>query len=105
MPDAFQDLHAELALLREQVESQLAAHRAEVAAALRQVSGERVPAASASDLVAIRPQMQEWAWPDADPEQRIASATAEYQALSARAELERHRQRLAMADLEKQLSL
>jgi chromosome segregation ATPase len=107
MPNAdFQGLQAELDLLRQQVKSQLEAHRLEFAAALEQLAGAPgKPAVSGDELGDIQARIQEWERREVQLGERIAAKTVEYQALRAQAELDRYRQELRIADLEKQLAL
>jgi hypothetical protein len=105
MPNAdFQDFQAGLDLLREQVKSQLEAHRLEVAAALEQLAEVRGKPVSGDELGDIQARIQEWERREVQLGERIAAKTVEYQALQARAEIDRHRQELRIADLEKQLA-
>ena len=92
-----------MVLLKEQVKSQLEAHRLEVAAVLEQLS----PAASASsgEFVALQSRILDWERREIQLGERIAAKTIEYQALRARTELDRYRQQLQLDDLQKQLAL
>jgi hypothetical protein len=96
MPD--QDLanfQEQLAALRDQVESQLAALRREVGAMLESGAG--------SD--ALRAKVAEWERRETTLGEKLAARNVEYQALRARAELDSYRQQLRIADLEKELAL
>ena len=102
MPDAdFQGFQAELALLREQVESQLAAHRLEVTAAIERLA-QRGAALSGEDF---RARLLEWERREAELGERISARTLELQALRAQTEIEQHRRQMQIGDLEKQLVL
>ena len=102
MPDAdFQGFQAELALLKEQVESQLAAHRLEVTAAIERLA-QRGAALSGEDLHA---RLLEWERREAELGERISARTLELQALRAQTEIEQHRRQMQIGDLEKQLVL
>ncbi|MCU1233081.1 MAG: hypothetical protein JWP63_1048 [Candidatus Solibacter sp.] len=106
MPDAnSQDLQAELALLREQVKSQLEAHRLEVAAAIERLSGARETPHTPGELSALRERVVEWERRETELSEQIAARNIEYQALRARTELDRYRLELQLTDLEKQLAL
>ena len=103
MPDInSQDLQAELALLRAQVESQLAEHRLEVAAAVRRISGSAV---SSDEVNEMQARVREWERRETALSEKIAARTVEYQALRASTEFDRYRLELQIADLEKQLAL
>jgi hypothetical protein len=103
MPDAnSQDLQVELALLREQIESQLAEHRLEVAAALERIFGTVV----SNDVVGeMQARVREWERRETELSEKIAARTVEYQALRASTEFDRYRLEMQVADLEKQLAL
>lgn len=100
-----QDFQAELVLLKEQVKSQLEAHRLEVAAALEQLAGARAASVSGSEFVGLQSRILEWERCEIQLSERIAAKTIEYQALRARTELDRYRQQLQIDDLQKQLAL
>lgn len=99
------DLHTELALLREQVTSQLDAHRLEVAAAIEQLSGAPGTAVSGKESGALQARILRWERREIQLGERLAAKNIEYQALRARTELDRFRQQLQTADLEKELAL
>jgi predicted nucleic acid-binding Zn-ribbon protein len=106
MPDAnSQDFQAELALLREQVKSQLEAHRLEVAAAIERLAGTRETAIPSDEVDAMRSRMLEWQRRETELSEKITARTVEYQALRARTELDRCRLQMQVADLERQLAL
>jgi chromosome segregation ATPase len=96
MPD--QDLanfQEQLAKLREEVDSQLAALRREVAAMLE----------NGAESGVLRAKIAEWERRETALGEKLAARNVEYQALRARAELDSYRQQLRVGDLEKQLAL
>jgi hypothetical protein len=99
MPNDFDDFQAELALLRRQVQ----AHRLEIDAAIEKLAS-RGAAASGDDCAAMQARSAAWQRREVELGERIAASTVEYQALRARAELERERQELRVAELEKRLA-
>jgi len=102
VPDAdFQGILAELALLTKQAESQLAAHRLEVTAAIARLA-QRGAANSGEDF---RARLLEWERREAELGERISAWILELQALRAQTEIEQHRRQLQIGDLEKQLAL
>lgn len=106
MPNA--DSHAfqaELALLKEQVHSQLEALRLEVNAAIEQLAAKQEGPVSAGGLAPIRARALEWERRETQLVETIAARTAEFQALRARVDLDRHRSQALIVDLEKLLAL
>lgn len=101
----FQHFQAELALLKEQMTLQIEAHRLEVAAALERVSGTRGAAAVGDELAAMRVRTVEWERRELELGDKLSSKTAGYQAIVARAELDRCRHEQQIGDLEKRLAL
>ena len=96
MPDQdFSDFEVQLAALREQVDSQLAALRREVAAMIER----------GAQPDALRAKVAEWERRETALGEKLAARNVEYQALRARAELDGYRQQLRIGDLEKELAL
>ena len=105
MPDANpQDFQTELALLREQVTSELEAHRLEVAAAIERLASAHGSADSAGEVSAMRARALEWERRETELSRRIATREVEYQALRARMELDRYRLQSQVTELEKELT-
>jgi len=98
------DFQTALDLLREQVNTQLAAHRQEMAAALARLGEARAVAPTPDELGDLRALAMEWERRETQLGERIAAKNVEYQALRAKAELDRHRQEAQIADLEKRLA-
>uniref|UniRef100_Q02BE1 Uncharacterized protein n=1 Tax=Solibacter usitatus (strain Ellin6076) TaxID=234267 RepID=Q02BE1_SOLUE len=106
MPNAdSHDFQAEPALHRAQAEAQLEAHRLVAAEAVQQLTSAPAAPGPGGELDASGTRVTEWERRETRLVERIAAKTIEHQALSARGELERYRQKLQITELEQLLAL